>query len=77
MASEELSGTLPDKLDVPLDALIELAIESWRLDAQGAAVLAENNQAKLEESVRRLWRLEPVEETTANNERSMRPGLKS
>lgn len=51
--------------------------EAGRWLAQGAAALAENNHAKLEESVRRLWRLEPVEETTANDERSMRPGLKS
>jgi hypothetical protein len=35
-----------------------------------------DNHAKLEEAVRRLWKLEPVEETAANKERSMRPGLK-
>jgi hypothetical protein len=34
------------------------------------------NRAKLEEAVRRLWKLEPVEETAADKERSMRPGLK-
>ncbi|HEY0100659.1 MAG TPA: Hsp70 family protein [Pyrinomonadaceae bacterium] len=44
--------------------------------AQGADALAQDDRAKLEEAVRRLWRLEPVEETAANKERSMRPGLK-
>jgi hypothetical protein len=44
--------------------------------AQGAAALEQDDHAKLEEAVRRLWRLEPVEETAANKERSMRPGLK-
>ena len=44
--------------------------------AQGTEAMQTNDQAKLEEAVRRLWRLEPVEETAANKERSMRPGLK-
>ena len=44
--------------------------------AQGAEALEKDDHAKLEEAVRRLWRLEPVEETAANKERSMRPGLK-
>jgi molecular chaperone DnaK len=44
--------------------------------AQGTEAMQINNQAKLEEAVRHLWRLEPVEETAANKERSMRPGLR-
>ncbi|HEV2803102.1 MAG TPA: Hsp70 family protein [Pyrinomonadaceae bacterium] len=44
--------------------------------AQGTEAMQTNNQAKLEEAVRRLWKLEPVEERTADKERSMRPGLK-
>jgi molecular chaperone DnaK len=44
--------------------------------AQGRAALERDDHVKLEEAVRRLWRLEPVEETAANKERSMRPGLK-
>jgi molecular chaperone DnaK len=48
--------------------------EKWL--AQGAAALEQDDRAKLEDAVRRLWRLEPVEETAADKERSMRPGLK-
>ena len=44
--------------------------------AQGAEALERDDHAKLEDAVRRLWRLEPVEEAAANKERSMRPGLK-
>ncbi|HZH90352.1 MAG TPA: Hsp70 family protein [Pyrinomonadaceae bacterium] len=44
--------------------------------AQGAESLQTGDQAKLEEAVRRLWKLEPAEETAADTERSMRPGLK-
>lgn len=44
--------------------------------AQGTEAMQTDNRAKLEEVVRRLWKLEPVEETAADNERSMRPGLK-
>lgn len=43
---------------------------------QGTHALEQDNHAKLEEAVRRLWKLEPVEETAADKERSMRPGLK-
>jgi len=50
--------------------------EAGKWLAQGTEAMQTNNQAKLEEAVRRLWRLEPVEETAANKERSMRPGLK-
>ncbi|HJR09483.1 MAG TPA: Hsp70 family protein [Pyrinomonadaceae bacterium] len=48
--------------------------EKWL--AQGAQALETDDHAKIEEAVRRLWKLEPVEETAANKERSMRPGLK-
>jgi molecular chaperone DnaK len=48
--------------------------EKWL--AQGTEALQTGQQAKLEEAVRRLWKLEPVEETAADKERSMRPGLK-
>jgi molecular chaperone DnaK len=44
--------------------------------AQGTEAMQTDNRAKLEEAVRRLWKLEPVEETAADKERSMRPGLK-
>jgi molecular chaperone DnaK len=50
--------------------------ESDKWLAQGAQAIETDDRAKLEEAVRRLWRLEPVEETAANKERSMRPGLK-
>jgi hypothetical protein len=50
--------------------------EAAKWVAQGTEALQTNNQTKLEEAVRRLWRLEPVEETAADKERSMRPGLK-
>ncbi|HEY9401383.1 MAG TPA: Hsp70 family protein [Pyrinomonadaceae bacterium] len=52
------------------------AEEAAKWLAQGTEAMQTDNQAKLEEAVRRLWRLEPVEETAANKERSMRPGLK-
>lgn len=54
MASEELPGTLPDKLDVPLDALIELAIESWRLEDWLAGLPPEKAASKLRHVARRL-----------------------
>ncbi|HLL71325.1 MAG TPA: Hsp70 family protein [Pyrinomonadaceae bacterium] len=52
------------------------ADEADRWLAQGAQAVETDDHAKLEEAVRRLWKLEPVEETAANKERSMRPGLK-
>ncbi|MDQ1560520.1 MAG: molecular chaperone HscC [Pyrinomonadaceae bacterium] len=52
------------------------ADEAAKWLAQGSEATQNNNQAKLEEAVRRLWKLEPVEETAADKERSMRPGLK-
>jgi hypothetical protein len=44
--------------------------------ALGTEALHTNEQAKLEEAVRRLWKLEPVEEIAADKERTVRPGLK-
>ncbi|HZH32280.1 MAG TPA: Hsp70 family protein [Pyrinomonadaceae bacterium] len=44
--------------------------------ALGAEAMQTNDGAKLEEAVRRLWKLEPVAETAAEKERSLRPGLK-
>ncbi|HEX8635576.1 MAG TPA: Hsp70 family protein [Pyrinomonadaceae bacterium] len=44
--------------------------------AQGTEAMQTGDQAKLEEAVRRLWKLEPVAETAADKERSARPGLK-
>jgi hypothetical protein len=44
--------------------------------ALGAEAMQTNDGAKLEEAVRRLWKLEPVAETAADKERSLRPGLK-
>ncbi|HEY1403880.1 MAG TPA: hypothetical protein VGB05_07130, partial [Pyrinomonadaceae bacterium] len=52
------------------------AQEAAKWLAQGREAMQTNNQSKLEEAVRRLWKLEPVAETAADNERSMRPGLK-
>jgi hypothetical protein len=54
MASEELPGDLPDKLDVPLDALVELAIESWRLEHWLAGLPPEKVASKLRHVARRL-----------------------
>jgi hypothetical protein len=48
--------------------------EKWL--AQGTEAMQTGQGAKIEEAVRRLWKLEPVEETAADKERSMRPGLK-
>jgi hypothetical protein len=52
------------------------AEEAGKWLAQGTEALDRDDRTKLEEAVRRLWRLEPVEETAADKERSMRPGLK-
>lgn len=54
MASEELPDTLPDKLHVPLDALVELAIESWRLEHWIAGLPPEKVASKLRHVARRL-----------------------
>ncbi|HEX9918133.1 MAG TPA: hypothetical protein VGA87_03140, partial [Pyrinomonadaceae bacterium] len=50
--------------------------EAGKWLAQGSEAMQTNDPAKLKEAVRHLWRLEPVEETAADKERSMRPGLK-
>ncbi|MDQ1613065.1 MAG: hypothetical protein QOG00_2996 [Pyrinomonadaceae bacterium] len=50
MATEEL----PERLDVPLTALIELAIESWRLDSWLATLPPEKVASKLRHVARRL-----------------------
>ncbi|HEY0082980.1 MAG TPA: hypothetical protein VGB61_09340, partial [Pyrinomonadaceae bacterium] len=44
--------------------------------AQGEEAMQTDSRAKLEEAVRCLWKLEPVEQTAADKQRSMRPGLK-
>jgi molecular chaperone GrpE (heat shock protein) len=54
MASEELFDGLPDKLHVPLDALVELAIESWRLEQWLAALPPQKAASKLRHIARRL-----------------------
>jgi molecular chaperone DnaK len=53
------------------------AEEAAKWLAQGAEAMQADDRAKLEEAVRRLWKLEPVEQTAAERERSARPGLKS
>ena len=50
------------------------AAEKWF--AHGAEGLAADDQGKIEEAVRRLWELQPVEEQAADKERALRPGLK-
>jgi molecular chaperone GrpE (heat shock protein) len=54
MAAEKLSDELPDKLDVPLDSLVELAIESWRLEHWLAGLPPEKAASKLRHIARRL-----------------------
>ncbi len=53
------------------------AEEAAKWLAQGTEAMHVNDRAKLEEAVRCLWKLEPVEETAADKERATRPGLKS
>jgi hypothetical protein len=48
------SAELPDKLDVPLDALVELATESWRLEQWLAGLPPEKVASKLRHVARRL-----------------------
>ena len=54
MAAEELTDELPGKLDVPLDSLVELAIESWRLEHWLAGLPPEKVASKLRHIARRL-----------------------
>ena len=65
MASEELPEQLPRKLDVPLDALIELAIESWRLEHWLASLPPERVASKLRHVARRLQKFLTERELTA------------
>ncbi|HVF49449.1 MAG TPA: Hsp70 family protein [Pyrinomonadaceae bacterium] len=44
--------------------------------ARGADALERGDREKLEEAVRWLWSLRPVEEQTAQTERALRPGLR-
>jgi molecular chaperone DnaK len=44
--------------------------------AQGAQALENRDRKKLEEAVRYLWALEPVEDQAAAKERAVRPGLR-
>jgi hypothetical protein len=61
MAKEEL----PLKLDVPLASLIELAIESWRLDNWLAAEPPEKVASKLRHIARRLQKFLSERELSA------------
>jgi hypothetical protein len=54
MVAEKLSDELPDKLEVPLDSLVELAIESWRLEHWLAGLPPEKAGSKLRHIARRL-----------------------
>ena len=61
MASEELPG----KLDVPLDALVELAVESWRLEHWLAGLPPEKVASKLRHVARRLQKFLAERELSA------------
>lgn len=61
MATEEL----PDKLEVPLASLIELAIEGWRLDSWLAAQPPEKAASKLRYIARRLQKFLDERELSA------------
>lgn len=50
--------------------------ESERWLAQGEVALQSNDRKKLEQAVRWLWSLMPVEEQAAQQERGVKPGLK-
>jgi molecular chaperone GrpE (heat shock protein) len=54
MSAEELPDEIPDKLNVPLDSLVELAIESWRLEHWLAGLPPEKVASKLRHIARRL-----------------------
>jgi hypothetical protein len=73
MATEEL----PTQLDVPLAALIELAIEGWRLDSWLAALPPEKVASKLRHVARRLQKFLGERELSALDltGRSYEPGL--
>jgi hypothetical protein len=61
MVTEEL----PSKLDVPLAALIELAIEGWRLDVWLAAQPPDKVASKLRHVARRLQKFLSERELSA------------
>ncbi|MDQ1592625.1 MAG: hypothetical protein QOG71_3252 [Pyrinomonadaceae bacterium] len=73
MATEEL----PDQLDVPLAALIELAIESWRLDSWLATLPPEKVASKLRHVARRLQKFLSERELSALDltGKSYEPGM--
>jgi molecular chaperone DnaK len=50
--------------------------EAARWLAQGEEAMRNNDRKRLEQAVRWLWSLEPVEEQTATKERGVRPGLR-
>ncbi|MCA1632327.1 MAG: Hsp70 family protein [Acidobacteria bacterium] len=50
--------------------------EAARWLAQGEEAMRDKDRRKLEQAVRWLWSLEPVEEQTAAKERGVRPGLR-
>lgn len=61
MASEEL----PAQLDVPLASLVELAIESWRLEHWIAAMPPEKSASKVRHIARRLQKFLSERELSA------------
>jgi len=73
MATEEL----PERLDVPLAALIELAIESWRLDSWLATLPPEKVASKLRHVARRLQKFLSERELSALDltGKSYEPGM--
>jgi hypothetical protein len=73
MATEEL----PTQLDVPLAALVELAIEGWRLDAWIAALPPEKVASKLRHIARRLQKFLSERELSALDltGRNYEPGM--
>ncbi|MBA3240118.1 MAG: hypothetical protein H0T60_02735, partial [Acidobacteria bacterium] len=50
--------------------------EAARWLAQGEEAVRDKDRKRLEQAVRWLWSLEPVEEQTAAKERGVRPGLR-
>ena len=55
----------PDRLDVPLAALIELAVEGWRLDGWLAALPPDKAASKLRHVARRLQNFLSARELSA------------
>ena len=65
MAAEEFPDELPHQLDVPLDSLVELAIESWRLEHWLAGLPPEKVTSKLRHIARRLQKFLTERELSA------------